>query len=267
MFPPPDSTHHPGCPPRPGVHGSALGQGRPFGPPQREPGSRSRRPHGCDLVPSPLRPFIERTVDLEGRASSIGSPIPHRMVPRLSRSLLWSSSSDSPYSFTRHASIATAITGCWLPGYPPKVGRKLRYQVIALGREQGSVEKSPSGPLDAPSVAGSSGDAAGRRRSSRWAALVARIYDVLPLVCPGHRAKRGRGASMRIIAFVTDPVPVRSILSYLDLPTRPPPLSPARAPPQGLFAFDQTGGFDPADPEPIPEFEFDQSISRGLTET
>jgi len=29
---------------------------------------------------------------------------------------------------------------------------------------------------------------------------------------------------------------------------------------QGSFAFDQTGGFDSADPEPIPEFEFDQSL-------
>ena len=69
---------------------------------------------------------------------------------------------------------------------------------------------------------------------------------------------------MGIIAFVTDPVPVRSILTYLDLPTQPPPLSPARAPPQGLLEFDQTDGFDPTDPEPIPEpipeFEFDQSL-------
>ena len=38
-----------------------------------------------------------------------------RTAVRLSRSLLWNSSSGSPYSFTRHASIATAITGCWLP--------------------------------------------------------------------------------------------------------------------------------------------------------
>ncbi len=74
---------------------------------------------------------------------------------------------------------------------------------------------------------------------------------------------------MSIIAFVTDPVPLRSILSYLDLPTRPPPLSPARAPRaawSGLFEFDQTGGFDPTDPEPIPDhasrgaLEFDQSM-------
>ncbi len=77
---------------------------------------------------------------------------------------------------------------------------------------------------------------------------------------------------MSIIAFITDPVPVRSILSYLDLPTRPPPLSPARAPRapreawSGIFGFDQTDGFDPADPEPIPDhasrgaLEFDQSL-------
>ena len=188
------------------------------------------------------------------------------MVPPLSRSIPLSSSSGSPYSFTHHASIATAITVCWLPGYPPKVGPRLRYQVIALGREQGTAQESPSGQLGAQSAAGSpEGATPGRRTSSRWASLIARVYDVLPLLCPGHRAKRGRGASMSIIAFITDPVPVRSILAYLDLPTRPPPLSPARAPPQGIFEFDQTGGFDPADPEPIPDhasrgaLEFDQS--------
>ena len=147
--------------------------------------------------------------------------------------------------------------------HPPRIHRhryhgvlapnaRLRVQVIALGREQGSVE--PSRPLGTHSVAGSSGVVPGHRTSSRWAALIARIYDVLPLVCPSC------GASMSIIAFVTDPVPVRSILSYLDLPTRPPPLSPARAPPQGIFEFDQTGAFDPTDPEPIPDFEFDQSL-------
>jgi len=149
--------------------------------------------------------------------------------------------------------------------HPPRIHRhryhgvlapnaKLRYQVIALGREQGGAQELPSGLLDTQSVAGSQGGAPGHRRSSRWASLIARIYDVLPLVCPSC------GASMSIIAFVTDPVPVRSILTYLDLPSRPPPLSPARAPPQGLLEFDQTAGFDPTEPEPIPEFEFDQSL-------
>ena len=139
--------------------------------------------------------------------------------------------------------------------HPPRIHRhryhgvlapnaKLRYQVIALGREHGGVEELISGRLDTQPVAGSSGGVPGRRTSSLWASLIARIYDVLPLVCPSC------GASMSIIAFVTDPVPVRSILTYLDLPSRPPGLSPARAPPQGLLEFDQTGGFDPTNPEP-----------------
>ena len=65
---------------------------------------------------------------------------------------------------------------------------------------------------------------------------------------------------MRIVAFVTDPTSVRSILTYLDLPSRPPLLSPARAPPQTELGFDQSSGFDPTDPDPIPELEFDQSL-------
>ena len=84
---------------------------------------------------------------------------------------------------------------------------KLRDQVIALGREQGGVEESPPGQLDTQSVAGSSdGAAPGRRTSSRWAALIARIYDVLPLVCPSC------GGSMSIIAFVTDRAPPQGTL-------------------------------------------------------
>ncbi len=65
---------------------------------------------------------------------------------------------------------------------------------------------------------------------------------------------------MSIIAFVTDPLPVRSILTYLDLPSRPPLLSPARAPPQTDFGLDQSSGFDPTDPESIPDLELDQSL-------
>ena len=114
--------------------------------------------------------------------------------------------------------------------HPPRIHRhryhgvlapnaRLRYQVIAFGRGQGSVEEPPSGQLGAQSAAGSpDGATPGRRTSSRWTALIARIYEVLPLVCPGT-ARSGRGESMSIIAFVTDPVPVRSILIYLDLPT------------------------------------------------
>jgi len=64
---------------------------------------------------------------------------------------------------------------------------------------------------------------------------------------------------MRIISFITLPLTVRRILLHLNLPHRPPRVSPARGPPQAELDFDQSPAFDLARPEPIPEFEFDQS--------
>jgi hypothetical protein len=49
----------------------------------------------------------------------------------------------------------------------------------------------------------------------------------------------------------------------------PPPLAPARAPPQADLDFDQTSGFDSTEGDPGPHLEFDQSVSgeRLLTRT
>ena len=68
------------------------------------------------------------------------------------------------------------------------------------------------------------------------------------------------GGEIRILAFLTDPPVVKAILLHLDLPHRPPPLSPARGPPQIDFLTDPSPALDPAQPEPVPEFEFDQSL-------
>ena len=65
---------------------------------------------------------------------------------------------------------------------------------------------------------------------------------------------------MRVLALLTDPPVVAAILLYLELPHTPPPISPARGPPQGDFLFDQTPAFDPAEADPSPEFVFDQSV-------
>ena len=94
--------------------------------------------------------------------------------------------------------------------------------------------------------------------------------DVLPLLCPAC------GAEMKILAFLTDPPVVSAILLHLDLPHKPPPISPAREPPQSdllVELLDQSPAFDPAEPDPVPEFDFDQSVpddfdlslSRGLS--
>jgi hypothetical protein len=65
------------------------------------------------------------------------------------------------------------------------------------------------------------------RRAARyaWALLLARIYEVFPLVCPLC------GAEVRIIAFITEAPTVRDILAHLGEPTAPPRIAPARGPP------------------------------------
>ena len=66
-------------------------------------------------------------------------------------------------------------------------------------------------------------------------ALLARIYEVLPRLCPAC------GGEMRIISFITLPSTVERTLLHLD----------------------QSPAFDLAAPEPIPEFDFDQSSPHG----
>lgn len=101
------------------------------------------------------------------------------------------------------------------------------------------------------------------RISSRWAALLARIHHAFPLVCPGC------GEQMRLIAFLTDPFSIREILHYLGEPFPPPPVHPARGPPELELGFpetssdgmDQTPAIDPTAPEPTPPYEMDQTRS------
>ena len=67
------------------------------------------------------------------------------------------------------------------------------------------------------------------------------------------------GGEMRIISFITLPSTVERILLHLDLPHRPPLVSPTRGPPQAELHLDPSPAFDLAAPDAIPEFEFDQS--------
>lgn len=112
----------------------------------------------------------------------------------------------------------------------------------------------------------------GRSRPSPWAALLARIYEVFPLICPAC------GTPLTFISFLTDPEPITRILAHIGEPTSPPLLHTARGPPQTQFDMglvvveaeevaqeslpgdlDQTPEFDPAEPEPAPDDDFDQT--------
>jgi hypothetical protein len=58
-----------------------------------------------------------------------------------------------------------------------------------------------------------------------WAKLMARVGEEFPLECPAC------GGDIRLIAFITDPGPIRKVLTHLGEPLEPPPVSPARGPP------------------------------------
>jgi hypothetical protein len=58
-----------------------------------------------------------------------------------------------------------------------------------------------------------------------WAKLLARVGEEFPLGCPNC------GGDIRLIAFITQPGPIRRSLTHLGEPLKPPPVSPARGPP------------------------------------
>jgi hypothetical protein len=86
-----------------------------------------------------------------------------------------------------------------------------------------------------------------------WAMLLARIYEIFPLTC-NHC-----GGEVRLIAFVTEAVPIREVLEHLGEPTKPPRIHPPRAPPE---ASDDPRTVDQEDfTQDHFEYEFDQTIS------
>jgi hypothetical protein len=91
--------------------------------------------------------------------------------------------------------------------------------------------------------------------ASVWAMLLARIYEINPLVCPRC------GGEMRIIAFVTEQDPIRRILRHIGEPDSAPVITPARGPPDFYLELDQSLAWDGDGTEPVPEFEYDQTVS------
>jgi hypothetical protein len=63
---------------------------------------------------------------------------------------------------------------------------------------------------------------------------------------------------MRVIAFITDPPTIDAILVHLGELTAPPHVALARGPPLGDLPDAGPGTFDP---QPAPEYEFDQRIT------
>jgi hypothetical protein len=94
-----------------------------------------------------------------------------------------------------------------------------------------------------------------------WAVLIARIYEVFPLLCPIC------GGQMRIIAFITHGADIRQILNHIGVDAEPPRITPASGPPLWDGCDAQMG--DGVEVEPdwdeaaqvAPDFEVDLRIS------
>ena len=85
-----------------------------------------------------------------------------------------------------------------------------------------------------------------------WAKLMARVGEEFPLECPAC------GGDIRLIAFITEPGPIRKILTHLGEPLEPPPISPARGPPTDwgeLVQADDDRAIFQASPVELPDID------------
>ena len=170
----------------------------------------------------------------DGRTELLLSPI--QLLERLARFV-------PPPRVHRHryhgvlapnSKLRTAVTHIGRPEAPTP-GAQLLHPISPASSRTPSIDAEPARPTNAARI--------------RWAVLLARIYEVLPLLCPAC------GGHMKILAFITDPPVVFAILSHLELPNEPPLSSPARGPHQGDLLLDQTRPRPsiPPGPSPIPD--------------
>ena len=189
-----------------------------------EPASDRRGPRADELTLTPL--------ELIGRIAALVPP------PRTHRHRYYGAL--APNSPLRAAVVAMAQAA---PSQPAKVPA----EPATAGRDV------PTQPEPAPP-----------RRSQAhylWAVLIARIYEVFPLLCPIC------GGQMRIIAFITHSADIRQILDHIGVQSEPPVIAPARGPPlwEDFDAPVGEGTQVDADwdlaAQPAPNYELDQRIN------
>jgi hypothetical protein len=148
-------------------------------------------------------------------------------------------------AFAPHSPLRKAVTAC--------AGQAITREIDAADAVAVATDTARAEPTNAPLST-----PARRQAAFLWVRLLARIYEVLSLVCPRC------GGAMRLIAFITQPAAVGSILTHMGEPITPPPLAPrARAPPEFedtelALTLDQSPVWDLAAPSPEQPFEFNQ---------
>ncbi len=94
-----------------------------------------------------------------------------------------------------------------------------------------------------------------------WAVLIARTYEVFPLLCPMCSGQ------MRLIAFITEGSQIRKILNHIGVDSEPSHIAPARGPPLWDDCDAQMDDGAQIEPDwdlaaqPAPDYEIDQRVN------
>jgi len=163
-----------------------------------------------------------------GSARGAGGSPPTRVPTASSNYRRVTSWTGWPISCRHRGSIGTGITG-----FSPRItssgppSRRMTKGNVGKPRDAATGGHAARGHAARGDATGDRCDSCDKPRShdtSRiaWAKLMARVGEEFPLECPGC------GGDIRLIAFITDPGPIRKILTHLGEPLEPPPVSPAR---------------------------------------
>jgi hypothetical protein len=115
---------------------------------------------------------------------------------------------------------------------PPRLNLVRYHGVLAANAaDRSQIVPGPKEQVEALAAPTSDGErpTAQRRHRLAWAVLLARVFQFDVTECPTC------GGRMKIVAAVTDPGSIGRYLKGVGLPSRAPPIAPARPPPQHEF--------------------------------
>ena len=227
------------------------------GPEDREPNSQpvarhaEMSLHAAVGVPARDRPRLERLCRYVARPPVAHDRLERRPDGRLALKLKTRWRDGTTHILLERRDLLDRL----VPLIPPPRAHQARYHGILApaaslrDRVVPAQATAPSPPHSDPNASppppGAEPATRSRRSRMRWAALLARVFAIDALRCPGC------GATLRLLAAIEDEAVARAILECLDLPPRAPPPAPARA----ELASPETN------PDETFEFDFDQTPS------
>ena len=170
------------------------------------------------------------SVSRGGLAAGVGTTGNEHAPGRKARGVCLSCRAGMP-SWPFRLTLVAATAKVWLDELGRHPGGRVAPTVTALAIGNLGTRADAASPLTpGEGRGGRTPDAPPRSHDTSrvaWAKLIARIAEDFPLTCPAC------GGDIRLVAFITDPAPIRKILVHLGEPLEPPPLAPARGPPAG----------------------------------